>query len=145
MIVDVFGSRHLDRAALLARWRHAFVDGFDADALASEIRASGPFAHVEIAQITYFATKDTYVTVDVVDDVDRAARMPFRVPPRATLDDPRSLVATWLAYEDAALALLTANAIPQTIERGPWWHAITFAHPTLAPYLERFTCDVPEV
>src|SRR6185503_4589630 len=78
--VDVFGSRHLDRDQLMARWGEPLsrmlaaieaddVDGASAisDAILAEIRASADFAYADFELIGYYDPPSHYVTLDLVD------------------------------------------------------------------------------
>src|SRR5688572_22550007 len=75
--VDVFGSKPLDRATLLARWGDALagivrsigrgVAPERVTELEREIASSGTYAYLEVSTITYFDPRATYLTIDVVD------------------------------------------------------------------------------
>ncbi len=79
------------------------------------------------------------VTLDVVEKVDEARRMPFRDAPTEQLDDPGGVLALWREYEEKMFALALADA-PMQVNEGncPVLHCIApFDLPELAPYLER--------
>src|SRR5262245_42641423 len=103
--VDVFGSKQIDRDKLLARWGSDLADlirEVDADgesvkphkeALETKLRAEPGIAYVKISIITYFKPRNTFLTVDLVDEVDRAKRMTFAPAPAGKYEDPDGLIA----------------------------------------------------
>lgn len=158
--VDVFGSKQLDRATLIARWGDELA-GFvrDADAgndnpskyaaLESKIQQAGSFALVNISVLTYYyPSRRAYATVDLVDEADRARRMAFAAEPTGTHPDPDNLIALWDEYETKQRQLvqsakITSDALKN--EKCPFWHCMTFAHESLVPYRDAFAARVPAV
>src|SRR5688500_3917146 len=68
--------------------------------LIDEIRKMGPFAFVRISAITDSAPeRPIYLTVDVVEEKDRARRMDFLPVPTGMFEDPDGLLALWGEYE----------------------------------------------
>jgi hypothetical protein len=45
------------------------------------IKKAGAFAIVEVNPIGYFEPRKTFITIDLVDEADRARRMPFATAP----------------------------------------------------------------
>jgi hypothetical protein len=151
--VDVFGSKQIDRATLIARWgeelaqiiRGAEVDRDSVTALEQKLRAEPGIAYAKISVITYFKPRNTFVTVDLVDEVDRAKRMTFAPQPTGKHEDPGGLVAMWSAYEEKALTLLAEGKMSPAAGDCPFWHCISFGHESLLPYKEAFATRVPAV
>ena len=154
--VDVFGSKHFDRDQLIARYGSELVElvrAVDAnddavrtkkEALEAKLTAAGKFALVDIAIITYFSPNRSYVTVDLVDEADRARRMTFAAAPTGEHPDPDNLLALWREYQDKAMGLLMDGKItPTAEEKCPFFHCITFAHESLAQYKDAFAKRVP--
>jgi hypothetical protein len=112
-----------------------------------KLMATGRFAYARASMIAYFAgphAHEGYVTIDLVDKGDEA-RMKFADPPIGAVDDPGGLVAAWQAYEQKFLELLQAGALQIGTEPPPCraLHCLSFDHPDLAPYDERFAREVP--
>lgn len=154
--VDAFGSRTLDRDAVLARWGDELAclvrsneSGGDPTVLETQleraIHAAGDFAFVDLATITYFSPRRSFVTVDLVDAADRGRRMCFGPAPTATHADPDGLLALWREYHDKALGMLMDGTLQPTREPCPFWHCITFAHASLVPYRDAFASRVAAV
>jgi hypothetical protein len=152
---DVFGSRQLSRDQVIARWgaplakmMAALEQGDQDGAMAIgeqilvELRAAAALAHADFDVITYFQPRATYVTLDLVDEADRAARMTFLAAPTGQVPDPDGLLALWGEYEDAMWPVLekTGGAGDPAC---PAWHCITFGDPTLTPYAQAFEARVP--
>jgi hypothetical protein len=80
------------------------------------------------------------VSIDVVEKVDEARRMPFRAAPTQELDDPGGLLALWAEYQEKMNALALAGA-PMLVDESncPVLHCVApFDLPELASYLPRF-------
>lgn len=150
--IDVFGSRQLDRDAVLARWgdRLAQVlrdpEAADERKLEAEIRAAGRFAYVHLAWVMYPPPEAVaYLTIDLVDEEDRERRMTFAPAPTGTHGDPDGLIALWTEYERAAMARVMDGSAKLMGEKCPFWHCLTFAHESLVPYRDAFARRVPAV
>jgi hypothetical protein len=154
--VDVFGSRQLDRDAVLATWGDqlaAILRAYEAkgdpwtlkEQVETAIGSTGTFAMVDISIIGYFSPRATYLTVDLVDQADRAKRMAFGVEPTGELADPDGLIALWHEYEEQAMGLLSSGAIKPSRSACPFWHCITFDHESLVSYRDAFAQRVPPV
>jgi hypothetical protein len=52
-----------------------------------------------------------YLTLDVVEKEDKAARMPFLPDPMGEVRDPDGLIKTWNEYEETALELVESGGI----------------------------------
>jgi hypothetical protein len=153
---DLFGSTQITReqvigkvGAPIAKLVAAVDRGDDTKALRAEITTAveqmGSFAFVDLSAITYFGTGSaggTFITLDLVDEADRAARMTFAAEPTGQVPDPDGLLALWAEYEDEMWAVLQAKG-GATDADCPAWHCLTFDDPTLAPYLEAFETRVP--
>jgi len=153
--VDVFGSHQLSREAVLERWgdrlvalMHATDDNRRPESSAlenqieTEIRKAGSFALVRVSIISYFVPRLTYITIDLVDEADRARRMTFAPAPVGDVPDPDGLLALWDEYQHAAMQLLMDGTIKPKKEPCPFWHCITFAHESLAKYKDAFAARV---
>ncbi len=98
-----------------------------------------PLAYFEISVTLGFGPPlKANVTLDVVEKLDEARRMPFRDAPTEQLDDPGGVLALWGEYEGKMFALALAGAPMQVNEHNcPALHCIApFDLPELAPYLE---------
>lgn len=151
--IDVFGSRKLDREAVLARWGDRLAQLVRGEAgrmelkqqLEAELAAAGDFAFVDISLITYFSPRQTYATVDLVDAGDRARRMAFAPAPTGTHPDPDGLLALYREYFQKVMKMLRDGAIKPANEPCPFWHCISFGHESLVPYRDMFAKRVPPV
>jgi hypothetical protein len=150
--IDVFGSKRLGRDAVLARWGDRLAQyvrdpkqrGGKAE-LEAEIQAAGKLAFVDLSTITYFSPRATYLTVDLVDEEDRAERMTFDPAPTGTHADPDGLLALWNEYERKAMGMMMDGTLKATAEACPFWHCISFGHEALIPYRDAFGKRVPPV
>lgn len=152
---DVYGSHALSRDLVIgklggpiATFMHA-AETQDHDAMTSSqqaivdgVKEMTPLAYAELSAITYFDPPGTYVTLDLVDEADRAARMTFAPAPTATLADPDGLVALYSEYEDKMWPVIQAHG-GKTDTDCPAWHCLTFDDPTLTPYRDAFVARVP--
>jgi len=106
------------------------------------IREMGKFALVGISSIQYYTPgKPVYVTIDVVDEKDRASRMDFMARPRGEFADPDNLFEQWKEYEKAGFALLSKGELNYNFQKDkcPALHCIfVFEHPDLKKYEELF-------
>lgn len=116
-----------------------------AEAIQAKIRsvlaASAPLAHFEMSMTTDFGPPQRYhVSIDVVEQVDVARRMPFRPAPTQDFADPGGLLAAWREYEQKWLTLALAGTPLQVMANEcPALHCVApFDLPELAPYLARF-------
>lgn len=153
--VDVFGSTQIDRDRLLARWGgeltrivrnvDAAPDAVPADKqdLEAKLRAVPGIAYAQVSIVTSFEPKRTFVTVDLVDEADRARRMAFSPAPSGTHDDPDGLIALWDEYEATVTTLLVEGKVSPTTTECPFWHCISFEHASLARYQDAFATRVP--
>jgi len=113
-------------------------------AIDAKVRAAlesrAPLAYFEIGVTLDFGPpQHVDVTIDVVETVDEARRMPFRAAPTQELDDPGGLLALWAEYGEKMYQLALAGAPMRVDEKNcPVLHCIApFDLPELAPYLPR--------
>jgi hypothetical protein len=163
--IDIYGSSVLDSAAAraefgtdLARfvelgWQAGLKGSVPENAAELEERMRAidtkirtalesrtPLAYFEIGVTLNFGPpQNVDVTIDVVEKVDEARRMPFRAAPTQELDDPGGLLALWMEYQGTMYELALAGAPMQVDESNcPVLHCIaSFDLPELAPYLPR--------
>ena len=112
--VDVFGTRAFTGAELRAQHGtaldsvvYALTTG-DYDSTVVEkyrtimrgLQARGSFAYLDMSLIQYFDDdkRGAYITIDVVERADSAARMAFLPPRTDTVADPGGLVADFHAH-----------------------------------------------
>ena len=143
--VDVFGSAILDRDTVLARHGAELAALVRAphpsrpSDLAERLRAEYDLAFAEISIITYYPKRERFVTVDLVDAIDRERRMPFFARPTDSHPDPDGLIALWAEYEAKLDAVRDA---PLGTTPCPFWHCLGFEHPTLVPYRDQLAARV---
>jgi hypothetical protein len=129
------------------------VDEAGLDALANELNSAiearlsslVPLAHIEFGATTDFGPPPRiHVIVDVVEEADRARRMPFGDAPTGRFEDPGDLFALWDEFQEEVFTLAYAGAALQ-LENCPVLHCIApFGLPALEPYLERFNAGAHE-
>lgn len=104
------------------------------------IRGMGEFALVELSSITYYTEPQSiYITIDLVDEKDRAERMSFLAEPVKEFADPDGLFKLWAEYENKGFELLSKGELKSTMPDCPVLHCIFgFEHPALRKYLELF-------
>jgi hypothetical protein len=104
------------------------------------IRQMGQFAHVELSTIIYYTEPHSlYLTIDLVDEKDRAERMTFLPDPTKEFADPDGLFKMWEEYEKAGFELLSKGELKSTMPPCPALHCVFgFEHPSLKKYLEAF-------
>ena len=164
--IDIYGSSFFDSAAVRAEfepdlmrfielgWQAGLGSGSapaNAAELEAEMEATStkirtaleshvPLAYFEIGVTLDFGPpQQVDVTIDVVEKVDEARRMPFRAAPTQDLDDPGGVLALWAEYQQKTYELALAGA-PMTVDDSncPVLHCIApFDLPELAPYLPR--------
>lgn len=101
----------------------------------------GDFAFVELFLGRYLtsAERSEYITFDIVERREVAARMPFAPKPAGKVPDPAGLLAAWQDYSALGARLRAAGAV--AFERPPCpayhclWGSVT---PELAAYEQRF-------
>lgn len=106
----------------------------------TEIRQMGQFAHIELSTIIYYTQPQSlYLTIDLVDEKDRAERMTFLPDPTKEFADPDGLFKLWQEYEKAGFELLSKGELKSTMPECPVLHCLFgFDHPALKKYLEAF-------
>jgi hypothetical protein len=99
-----------------------------------------PLAYFEIGVTLDFGPpQQVDITIDVVEKLDEARRMPFHAAPTQELDDPGGLLALWTEYQQEMYELALAGT-PMRVDESncPVLHCIApFDLPELAPYLPR--------
>jgi hypothetical protein len=163
--IDIFGSSVLDSAAARAEfgpdllryvelgWQAGFNGSVPANAAELEasmqaidtkirtaLESRTPLAYFEIGvTLNFDPPQNVNVTIDVVEKVDEARRMPFRAAPTQELDDPGEMLALWTEYQGEMYELALAGAPMRVDEINcPVLHCIApFDLPELAPYLPR--------
>jgi len=155
--IDLFGSDRLNARQIQSKFADqiekmvsAIYENADYDAgmnlrqeVISEINRMGKFAFVELSSVLY-SNGDVYVTVDLVDEADRSARIQFSAPPEKEFADPDGLLALWEEYENAAQALWRKGELNFEKMRCPALHCTYgFDHPALKKYEQPFQSKVP--
>lgn len=104
------------------------------------IRQMGQFAYIGLSLIIYYTEPQSiYLTIDLVDEKDRAERMTFLPDPAKEFTDPDSLFKLWEEYEKTGFDLLSKGEMKSTMPDCPVLHCIFgFEHPSLKKYLEVF-------
>lgn len=156
--VDLYGSRQITLEDVRGKLGPRFEElerlisqgegdaaGKLRDEIEAEIRAMGDFAYVGLSRIGYFREGNpAYYTIDLVDAKDAERRLAFSPEPKGTFEDPEGLLASWHAYEDRVLELLSQGKIGGMASSCPAFHCIvSFDHPDLAKYGETFEARVP--
>lgn len=109
------------------------------------LQAMGDFALVELSRIQYFTDGNpTYLTIDLVDADDRAARMTFAAEPTGQVEGVEELLAAWSEYQEAGFALLRAGTMPQGKPQCPAYHCVFGFPGDLAAFGQRFEAEVPQ-
>jgi hypothetical protein len=149
-----FGSQIVRFAALfedVRLGRDADEAGLDTladelrDAIDARLSALVPVAHLEFGATTDFGPPPRiHVVVDVVEEADKARRMPFGEAPIGHFDDPGGLLALWDDFSQRVFALAYAGADLQ-VTTCPVLHCIApFELPELEPYLEPLSAGARE-
>lgn len=154
--VDVFGSKHVANAEILATARFeiggkvAFQSPqFDSaiDAATRRLTDRYHFAFVKVSPISYFGESSeagkVFITIDVVD-ADDAGRLTFAPAPAKVTADPVGLVAAWLEYEKVVWSLIQSGAHkPPFTCKGGMHCGFGFNHPDLEAREDVFIDKVP--
>lgn len=108
--------------------------------IVAAIRGMGSFAFARVSLIQYYSDgKPIYVTIDLVDEKDKATRMTFLPAPTGEYADPDGLFAQWEKYEKKGWELMNKGALDFKEPKCPAFHCIFgFEHPELKPYEEAF-------
>ena len=134
--IDIYGSSVLDSAAVRAEFEPDLVRfielgwqaGFGRDSapanapeLEAEMEATSakirtaresraPLAYFEIGVTLDFGPpRQVDLSIDVVEKVDEARRMPFHAAPTQDLDDPGGVLALWAEYQQKMYELALAG------------------------------------
>lgn len=151
---EEFGREIVRLAALFEDVRLGrSTDQAGLDALANELNgaiearlsALVPLARVEFGATTDFGPPPRiHVMVDVLEEADKARRMPFREAPIGRFEDPGGLFALWDEFQQKVFTLAYAGAALQ-VNECPVLHCLApFELPELEPYLERFNAGARE-
>ena len=151
--VDLYGTSQLTLEAVNSRWGSDFtklvqsLTGGDMDSflatrqkIVAEVRETGRFAYVEVAVISYYTDGNPiYVTLDVVEQEDRATRMDFLPAPTGNTKIPTESLRFGPSTEQRGFELSRKNELPPMKEPCPAFHCVFgFEHPDLRKYLEPF-------
>lgn len=154
--VDVYGTNAFDAATVRNDFSDELRELSEAiqlrdvsrvqlikDRIAAEILPLGRFSYVNVSPIRYFPPNSAlYVTIDVVEEADKARRMPFRSPPTEVNEDPDGLISAWYDYEKRVGELAAAGQLPQNDHCSVLHCLASFSNLELRPYLERFNTGV---
>jgi len=153
---EEFGDEIVRLAALFEAVRLGrSTDEAGLDALAAELNSAiearlsalVPLAHVEFGATTDFGPPPRiHVMVDVLEEADKARRMPFGEAPTGRFEDPGGLFALWDEYSQKVFTLAYAGAgAALQVKECPVLHCVApFDLPELEPYLERFNTGARE-
>jgi hypothetical protein len=155
--IDVYGTHRIDVGAVKARWgdriQHVLATENDDERakLQTEISDTIRAEHkelgwVKLSVITYFQPegRQSYATIDAVEQADMASRLTFRPAPQGSVQDPAGLIAAWKEYEATFFGLLEHNEISPVRVDCPAFHCLGgYKHEKLKPFGERFVRDVP--
>ena len=156
--VEVYGTDRFGGAAVhdeFAREINQFVALIAAQAADSDeeireiqhiieerLRRRGPFVYVDVSFGATFVppgTLELRLSVDIVEEEDRARRMPFRSPPTGTYADPDGLFSLFNEYQANVMDLGLRGALEGYVPDCPVLHCVaSFQHPVLRPYLSKF-------
>jgi hypothetical protein len=114
--------------------------------LEGEILSMGGFAYARMQKVTGPSTSSgTVVVFDVVENKDKAERMPFRPAPAGNLHDPAGLLAAWKQYYDLGWDLARRGVISaDRIDCPAFYCTWGGATPELNALQDRFIDGVPK-
>jgi hypothetical protein len=148
-LVSELLRRHSSRIA-------AFVDALYAEDEASsqaakrellaELGRLGDFAFVDLSVFEELSAGEhqVHVVVELVEERDRARRMPFLASPQRQLPDPGGLLAVWDRFFQIGLQLLIEGKLGAERVACPAFHCLFDARlPELAPLQQRLLAEVP--
>jgi hypothetical protein len=146
-LVDFFGKKLETYAQLHGQTRPAAVRSAVRikGEMEKAVSGMGDFVFVELFFGRYFtsAERAAYITFDVVERKDAAARMPFRPNPAGKAPDPGGLLADWQAYAALGSTLRAANTIPFDRPACPSYYCLWGSQtPELSAYEQRFVKGV---
>ncbi len=147
--MDTYGSKRINEIVLkdllgndLDKWVQMGLSGDPAALdmemkLTKKIKEKFGFAVVEWSIVEYFEgeTRPLYITLDVVEAAEVAARMPFLPQPTGEFKDPDGLIKAWNEYQDIAIELVETGEIEPEADECVAFHC-PFGHS--APRLKRF-------
>lgn len=154
--LDLFGSDRIDEEAVQKkfgkkidiwtdRWIQQSYNPTDLTLLdfqkelEEEIRGTYGFAFVQLNGIHYFTDQiqKDFVVIDVVEEKDKAKRMPFIPAPKGSYPDPEGVFALWDEYMTIGMELLNLGLLTEEDMNDTTlsFHALFgHRHPKLAPY-----------
>lgn len=161
--VDVYGTSRLTVEDAKARYAKVFADvtrlkgrrAKGADKSAAEllrkteeqIRTEWKFAWARLTWHDFYADggQRGFITIDVVEPADKAARLNFKKPPTQTLPDPGGLLAEWDRYMELGWSLFKQGQLSVThdacLSFFCEWGAQT---PELRAYEEKFIAQAKD-
>jgi hypothetical protein len=134
--IDIFGTEQITIEQLHATHGKELRDlgealmredpGLQGDAILHELEKMGDFALIAPALVGYYepAGMKYYLTVDFVDRVDAARRMPFAPKPTGTYPDPDGLLGDWKTYESKVLELTQSRRMSAFRVECPAFHCL---------------------
>ena len=154
--IDLFGSSQITLEQVnrrvgdkIKKFAEAFSNGDDAaesiyKEIISDIRGMGKFAYARLGLVSYPPDNDFYITIDLVDEADRARRMSFLPEPTGEISDPENLLALWGEYEAIAFELVRKGELNFVVTKCPALHCLFgFDHPALKKFQEAFDEKIP--
>lgn len=161
--VDVYGTTRLTVEDAKARYGRVFADvtrlkGRRAKAadrsaadllrkLEEQIRSEWKFAWAKLTWHDFYADggQKGFITIDVVEPEDKAARLAFKKPPVQSLPDPGGLLAEWDRYMELGWSLFKQGQLSVThdacLSFFCEWGAQT---PELRAYEEKFIAQAKD-
>lgn len=150
VVIELYGTKQVTRDHLVSRYGKELLwlceaKPIEPPTLMTDLEALGDFAHIEFGAGSYYNVPDKcFITVDFVDRVDAARRMPFGPEPERVYEDPEGLLADWRAYESKVFELTGAGQMIPRRVACPAFHCFgDHSHPAVRQLAARFVELVP--
>jgi hypothetical protein len=154
--IDIYGTRQITREQVFAKYGQELrslgaawtsEDTSQIEAILAKLAAPGDFADVSPSLVGYYEPGGMkyYLTLDFVDRVDAARRMPFLPQPTGTCPDPAGLLADWSAYESKVVDLMGSKQMGSTRVECPAFHCLgDDTNPQVKRLADEFVARVPD-
>ncbi len=114
-------------------------------AVIQEVNKKGKFAYIDVGSVEYPQNPDIYITINVVDAVDKASMQTYLPEPKGHYNDPAHLLRGWDRYMNTVIPLLIAGKIDSNGLHCKEFHCIApFSTPALKKFEVEFNTKVPK-
>lgn len=109
------------------------------------VNSKGKFTYLSFDFVLYPKDSNDYLTINVVDEADKASISVYAAAPTGQYPDPAHLIADWKAYEKKAMPLYMSGKLSSNTMACTAFHCLgSFRSPALRAYEKEFNAEVPK-